>query len=289
MHPNMLPTPSYCYSNTAHTPLYASSIRSQTSPNSPSLLPSFKHHPLHPRPPPPQCPRSNTQLTPSPNQIDGHTSPLLQTLHVPSLPLTSPTSASFHPNGTSLLLTGPRPFFFVHDLQSGAITRKALRPNPSATGAQAEGMELTAFSHTAGEILAVGARGGYVHLVDWKSGAGQVVGSLKCGGLGGVGGGGVKDMWWVPPGEGRAREHLAVLTGDAEVYLWDVGERRCVRRWRDEGGFRGAARVMTGSAAGARGGWLGVGCVCVCFCDASLLIRPLIHNVSSETARTRAW
>ena len=129
-------------------------------------------------------------------------------------------------------------------------------------------MEMTAFSPHTGDILAVAGRGGYVHLVDWKSGAGQVVGSLKCGG----GGGGVKALWWAPDRSSAAgalgtdagnfvggRHHLAVLTGDAEVYLWDVGQRRCVRRWRDEGGFRGAGRTMTGTAAGGSGGWLAVG------------------------------
>jgi U3 small nucleolar RNA-associated protein 18 len=129
-------------------------------------------------------------------------------------------------------------------------------------------MEVTAFSPTTGDILAVGGRGNYVHLVDWKSG-GQVVGSLKCGGMGGGTGGGVKAMWWIPPNRegvlgddgGQGQDCLAVMTGDAEVYLWDVGQRRCVRRWRDEGGFRGAGRVMAGSTAGAGGGRLGVGYV----------------------------
>lgn len=126
-------------------------------------------------------------------------------------------------------------------------------------------MEITAFSPHTGDMLAVAGRGGYVHLVDWKSGAGQVVGSLKCGG----GGGGVRALWWVPdvgtsvdvlgPSGGGGRRHLAVLSGDAEVYLWDVGERRCVRRWKDEGGFRGAGRVMAGSAQGGSRGWLAVG------------------------------
>ncbi|RDB27348.1 putative U3 small nucleolar RNA-associated protein 18 [Hypsizygus marmoreus] len=229
--------------------------------------------------------------------VDGHTSPLLQTLHVPSLPLISQNSATFHPLGSSLLLTGPRPFFYTHDLQAGVTTRHARglwgttfsSVNDAAPGSSrkrgrhrggqqngdtssgggggGEGMEITAFSPHTGEILAVAGRGGYVHLVDWKSGAGQVIGSLKCGG----GGGGVRALWWAPDSSaadsvlgggasvGEGRQHLAVLSGDAEVYLWDVGERRCVRRWKDEGGFRGAGRVMAGTAAGGNGGYLAVG------------------------------
>lgn len=110
-------------------------------------------------------------------------------------------------------------------------------------------MEVTAFEPSTGSILAVAGRGGYVHLVDWKSGAAQVIGSLKCS----SGGGGVKGLCWTS----SSREHLTVLTGDSEVYLWDVGERRCVRRWKDEGGFRGAGRVVTGSSQGS--GWLAIG------------------------------
>ncbi|GLB36797.1 putative WD40 repeat-like protein [Lyophyllum shimeji] len=207
--------------------------------------------------------------------VDGHTNPLLQTLHVPSLPLTSQSSVSFHPLGAALLLTGPRPFFYTHDLQRGVTTRharglwgttfntlndtssrKRSRSDKGGGGGGGEGMEVTAFSPGTGSMLAVAGRGGYVHLVDWASGAGQVVGSLKCG----AGGGGARALWWA------SERELAVLSGDAEVYLWDVGERRCVRRWKDEGGFRGAGRVMAGvggnmegDAEGRGKGFLAVG------------------------------
>lgn len=141
------------------------------------------------------------------------------------------------------------------------------------SGGNGEGMELSAFSPYPGDILAVAGRGGHVHLVDWKSGAGQVVASLKCG----AAGGGIKSLWWVPassspssdpsplgsslvePSSASSRPHLAVLSGDAEVYLWDVGQRRCVRRWKDEGGFRGAGRYMTGAVGHGGEGWLAIG------------------------------
>ncbi|KAK7032907.1 Methyltransf-2 domain-containing protein [Favolaschia claudopus] len=200
--------------------------------------------------------------------VDGHTSPLLQTLHIPTLPL-SQFSINFHPSGSSVLLTGARPFYFVYDLQRGEMRHKAGRglwgsydsttsvatrkrgrrrgTDGQSQGARgnAEGMEISSFNPS-GDMLAVAGRGGNVHLLDWKSGAGQVVGSLKCGTT-------VNALWWT--GADADGGHLAALTNDSEVFLWDVGERRCVRRWKDEGGFRGAARAMSGSSKG----WMAIG------------------------------
>ncbi|KAJ7052432.1 WD40-repeat-containing domain protein [Mycena amicta] len=179
----------------------------------------------------------------------------------PSVPVLS--SVTFHPSGNSLLLTGQRPFYFVYDLQRGEMQHKAGRglwgsydhsttlstprkrsrgQDTSSNGGSAEGMEITSFD-SRGEILAVAGRGGNIHLVDWKSGAGQVIGDLKCGAS-------VRSLWW-----GNEDGNLVALTNDSEVYVWDVGQRRCVRRWKDDGGFRGSVRTMAGTSKG----WLGIG------------------------------
>jgi U3 small nucleolar RNA-associated protein 18 len=174
-------------------------------------------------------------------QIDGHTNPHLQTLHIPALPL---TTAHFHPLGSALLLTGPRPFYYTYDLQSGTTQRSprglwGTTFNHSHPQIEESSMEICSFSPT-GEILAVAGRRGYVHLVDWKSGAGQVVGSLKMNA-------GVKSLWWVRGRNGEGRE-LMSLSDDSEVYVWDVAERRCTRRWQDDGAF--GSRIMQGDPGG---------------------------------------
>lgn len=125
-----------------------------------------------------------------------------------------------------MLLTGHRPFYYTYDLQSGACTRSPRglwgthASNPGNTDLS---METCAFSHT-GDTLAVGGRRGYIHIVDWRRGGGQVVGSVKMNAA-------VKDLGWTEEG------NLMGLGEDAEVYLWSVGEKRCIRRWKDDGGF----------------------------------------------------
>src|SRR5882762_6630499 len=97
-------------------------------------------------------------------------------------------TAQFHPLGASVLLTGQRPFYYTVDLHTGAAVRS---PRGLWGGAAADGdrgMEVAAFS-AAGDVLAVAGRRGDVHLVDWQSGAGQVVGSVRANAR-------VRALWW---------------------------------------------------------------------------------------------
>ena len=174
------------------------------------------------------------------SQVDGHTNSHLQTLHIPALPV---TNAQFHPSGSSVLLTGHRPFYYTYDLQSGATTRSprglwgTTFVNNGDNNADLS-MHVCAFNG-GGDLLAVAGRRGYVHLVDWRSGSGQVVGNVKANNAGGV-----KALWWLPNGR-----ELMTLGEDAEAYLWDVGTRRCVHRWKDDGGF--GSRVLAGDRSGS--------------------------------------
>lgn len=111
-------------------------------------------------------------------------------------------------------------------------------------GAKGIGMETCAFDPS-GEVLAVAGRGGVIHLVDWRAGAGQVVGSVKMNAA-------VKSLSWAHDGSGQ----LLSLAEDSEVYVWDVGERRCIKRWKDDGGF--GSRLMAGDRTGRH---LAIGCV----------------------------
>ena len=84
-------------------------------------------------------------------------------------------------------------------------------------------------------------------MVDWKSGAGQVVGSVKMNAS-------VKGLWWRKTESGGGTPELMSLGENAEVYVWDVGQRRCVRKWKDEGGL--GSQIIGGDPSGR---YLGIG------------------------------
>ena len=70
------------------------------------------------------------------------------------------------------------------------------------------GMEHCAFDPS-GSVLAVAGRRGYVHLIDWRSGAAQVVGSVKMNS-------GVQSLWWNRHSGSDASSELMTLGADAE-------------------------------------------------------------------------
>ncbi|KAI6099379.1 WD40-repeat-containing domain protein [Pisolithus croceorrhizus] len=167
--------------------------------------------------------------------VDGLTNPHAQTLHVPSLPI---TNAVFHPSGSSIFMTGPRPFYYTYDLQSGASHRspRGLWGTTFSSANQDASMETCAFSPD-GDVLAVAGRRGHIHLVDWRSGSAQVVAGLKANAA-------IKSLWWSRVQNGE----LLSLTQDSQVYVWDVRQRKCVKRWQDEGGF--GSKIMSGDQQG---------------------------------------
>jgi U3 small nucleolar RNA-associated protein 18 len=187
-------------------------------------------------------------------QIDGTHNPLLQSVHIPELPI---TSAAFDPQGSSILLTGQRPFFYAYDLESGRVRRsvQGLWRDGGDNGGPMGGvgsMEHFSFSPD-GATVAVAGRSGYVHLLDWGkagSGGGQVIGSLKANGP-------VRGLAWNKDGR-----ELVSVGEDARAYVWDVRARRCVGRWLDEGGPGTTEVAMDGRgsyfATGSRSGVVNV-------------------------------
>jgi U3 small nucleolar RNA-associated protein 18 len=172
--------------------------------------------------------------------IDGHSNPLLQTVHIPSLPM---TSAVFHPSGSHILLTGPRPYFYNYNLQSGICTqspRGLWGSFASKVDNVDHSLEKNAFSPN-GDILAVAGRRGHIYLVDWTAGNTQVVASLKMNTS-------IKSLWWNNSASSDTRE-LYTLGENSEVYVWDIRSRKCLRRWKDDSGY--GTTAITSSPSGA--------------------------------------
>ena len=182
--------------------------------------------------------------------VDGHTNPLLQTVHIPSLPI---SAASFHPSGSHILLTGPRPFFFNYDLQSGVCTKspRGLWGTFASKVDNADhSLEKNSFSPD-GRVLAVAGRRGYVYLVEWSTGSPQVVSSLKMNT-------GVRSIWWNTGSSPSDTRELYTLGDNSEVYVWDVRSRSCLKRWKDDGGY-GATHI----AGSRQGDYLAIGYVSI--------------------------
>jgi hypothetical protein len=39
----------------------------------------------------------------------------------------------------------------------------------------------------------------------------------------------------------QGMSHVFLFKGDGEVYIWDIGERKCIQKFRDVGNLKGTA------------------------------------------------
>lgn len=116
-------------------------------------------------------------------------------------------------------MTGSRPYYYSYDMQTGKVTKSGTRLSGEENG----GMEQFKFSPDGG-MLAIGGKRGIVQLLDWK-GTGIPLGQVKMNSA-------LKGIAWSQGGE-----ELLTLDQESQVYVWDIRTNRCIRRWRDEGGF----------------------------------------------------
>lgn len=176
-------------------------------------------------------------------QIDGKTNPMLESLHVPDLPI---KTAMFNPAGTSVLIAGPRPFLYSYDIRSGKTLcsspwRGAGRVVSSAAGTEADAgaerdLSFVRFQPGASSrLVAVGGRRGQVHLLDWGAGAagqtgGQRIGELRMNAP-------LAGMAWADVGEGLGEYRLLTLSTEGRIHVWDMRSRSCPITAYDTGLF----------------------------------------------------
>lgn len=187
-------------------------------------------------------------------QVNGTNNPLLETLHVPDLPI---KTAQFHPSGTSVLIAGPRPYLYAYDIRSG----KTLRSSPwrgagrvvsSATGTEADAgaerdLSFVRFEPgAASRMVAVGGRRGQVHLLDWgAAGSGMQAGGQRIGEL--RMNAPLAGMAWA---QGADAHRLLTLSTEGRVHVWDMRQRTCPVTAYDPGLF-GAHGLETAPASAA--------------------------------------
>lgn len=177
-------------------------------------------------------------------QVDGRTNPLLETIHILDLPM---QSALFHPSGSSILLSGPRPFFYSHDLESGKTIKSTPWRGFGSNALRVEEKDLSnvcfqkSSQETNRSLLAIGGRRGAIHLLEWGSvggsGGGSLVGSLHMNAP-------LAGLTWNP----SLPHSLISLSTVGTVHSWDVRNMKCEVQKSDAGLF--APNSIKGSPDG---------------------------------------
>lgn len=169
-------------------------------------------------------------------QVDGVRNKKLESLHFDDLPI---HKAAFNEDGSQVVLTGRRKFFYIYDVASAQVDYVA-----GIQGREEKSLENFVISRGGGEpTVAFLGNKGYLPLVSLKTK--QWMGNLKMSGT-------VKAAAFVP-----GKPELFTSGVDGMVYTWDLRMRRCIGKAVDEGSYRCTSlacssdgMVATGSESG---------------------------------------
>uniref|UniRef100_A0ACD5XY84 Uncharacterized protein n=1 Tax=Avena sativa TaxID=4498 RepID=A0ACD5XY84_AVESA len=168
-------------------------------------------------------------------QIDGKRNPKIQSIFIEDCPV---YKASFLPDGSEVILSGRRKFFYSFDLVKAAVSK--IGP---LTGRDEKSLESFEVSPDSKTIAFVGNEG-YILLVSTKTK--QLIGTLKMNGN-------VRSLAFADGGN-----QLISSGGDGHVYRWDLRTRKCMHTATDEGSLAGlslctspdSSYFATGSSSG---------------------------------------
>ncbi|KAI9026196.1 hypothetical protein DFJ74DRAFT_755613 [Hyaloraphidium curvatum] len=169
--------------------------------------------------------------------INGTSNPSLQTVSFRDLPI---RRGAWSADGREVFVGGRRPFWYAFDVESGTVDRLQL---PKDLGLHSMEQFRVAAD---GKTIAVPGRSGHVHLL--STATKRPLFSLQLSGD-------VRDACYSPDGK-----HVFGLSGEGELYSWDLGMRKCTGRWKDwsgQGSAGGCVQispdgswVVTGNDAG---------------------------------------
>ena len=168
-------------------------------------------------------------------QIDGKRNPKIQSIFIGDCPV---LKASFLPDGSEVILSGRRKFFYSFDLVKAAVSK--IGPLVGREEKSLESFEISPDSRT---IAFVGNEG-YILLISAKTK--QLIGTLKMNGS-------VCSLAFADGGN-----QLLSSGGDGHVYHWDLGTRKCIHKAMDDGSLAGislctsrdSSLFATGSTSG---------------------------------------
>lgn len=167
-------------------------------------------------------------------QVDGIMNTQITRHFIQSFPI---HQASFFPDGSSILITGRRRYFYRYDLFSNQMIRiPEVRGRPETTW-----KKFTISPKN--DLYAFIGNNGYVVFVDNKSN--QAIATLRSPHQ-------VTDMQF------SKNNTLSTFGVDGSMLIWDVGTRRCISKWNDHGCIQGTSMALspddqyyaTGSSSG---------------------------------------
>lgn len=160
----------------------------------------------------------------------------MTSLHLRSTPLK--TSAFLPPHGSKVFFSGRRRFFHIWDLSTGIVSKISCVYGHKDEQRSMESFKLSPCGRWMGLIGSGRKGGGIINVLD--AGTCQWVAEVRVEGKGGVAG----FDWW-----GNGEGIVAFGTG-GEAVEWDIGEKRVIGRWMDDGAVGTTTVALGGKGAG---------------------------------------
>lgn len=159
-------------------------------------------------------------------QIDGKRNTKIQSIFLDDCPI---RKASFLPDGSQVILSGRRKFFYCFDL----VKAKVDKIGP-LVGREEKSLEVFEVAPDSRTVAFVGNEG-YILLVSTKTK--ELIGTLKMNGT-------VRSLAFAEDGQ-----QLLSSGGDGQVYHWDLRTRTCIHKGVDEGCINGTSLCTSPSGA----------------------------------------
>ncbi|CAN1166441.1 U3 small nucleolar RNA-associated protein 18 homolog [Linum perenne] len=151
-------------------------------------------------------------------QIDGKRNTKIQSIFIDDCPI---RKASFLPDGSQVIISGRRKFFYSFDL----VNAKVDKIGP-LVGREEKSLELFEVSPDS-KIIAFVGNEGYILLVSTKTK--ELIGTLKMNGT-------ARSLAFSADGK-----QLITHGGDGQIYHWDLRTRTCIHKSVDEGCINGTS------------------------------------------------